>query len=408
MMLLQIKINALLLRGLNYNKTMKRFFLFTLMGIVSLSMFADYQIEKDNSVIFTLTAPEAAKVQIVLNGEEHDMTKQDSELFVYHSESLTSNLYTYYFLIDGLWALDKKNPFTMRDMGRHFNYMIVSPDYNPCIYEPRHVPHGTIVGEWYPSEDGVMRRVMVYLPPSYFYKDKYYPVLYLLHGSGGDELAWSELGRVGQIADNLISEGKMKEMIIVMPNGNMWQEASPTYFAEKVYGKIKYSNRDVRLSGQFEEQFGEITSFVEHHYRAINKKSSRAIAGLSMGAYHAMHISHFYNHLFDYIGLFSPVYNTYHDPATSNTKNVKLAFPVNKDTPRVYRNVEKDLAKQFKDTPKLYYIAMGVDDFLYEENRQYMQLLKKNNYPFIYVETSGGHTWDNWRAYLADFLPRIF
>jgi len=384
---------------------MRRLAFFALLLLSTLCF--SQQISPDGIVTFTYTNPDAQHVCLVLQGEQFDMSKTADGTFSFTSDKLPDNLYQYYFVVDGNHVLDPLNPRVMRDVNIYFNYLILPQDGTSPM-ENQHVQHGVVEQIYYPAAGNRMRRMSVYLPPSYSTGKDYYPVLYLLHGSGGDETAWLELGRAAQILDNLIAAGKCKQMIVVFPNGNMWQDASPIADYQLQDGKVKWSNRDVRLDGQFEETFSDVMSYVERNYRTVTKKHSRAIAGLSMGGYHAMHISHYYNQLFDYVGLFSPVYNTYHDPKTTNTAGVKLDFPSNKSTPRVYKNVQKDLQRQFKTPPALYYIAIGRDDFLFAENVQYRALLDKQKYPYIYVETTGGHSWDNWRHYLIDFLPRIF
>ncbi len=385
----------------------KNFFIFSLF----LTLLVSLQTLKAESYvmqIFSLPAPKAQHVTLVLQDQEYEMQSNKDGVFSVTVDSLRPNLYTYFFNVDGVRTLDPANPRTMRDLGNIFNYTILG-NGDADLMRDNHVAHGKVEQVWYSTANGRKRRMSVYLPPGYDESKSPYPVLYLLHGSGGDELAWLELGRAAQILDNLIPQRKAKPMIVVLPNGNMYQDASPLfYYDDYKDGKIKWSNRDVRLSGQFEASFGDIIKYVDSHYRTISKKNGRAIAGLSMGGYHAMHISHYYNQLFDYIGLFSPAFSTAYDATTTNTPNAKLMFPTGKDMPKVYRTVEQDLQKQFGNAPELYYISIGNIDFLYPENVQYRALLDKNNYPYTYIETQGGHTWDNWRHYLIDFLPRLF
>ncbi len=270
-----------------------------------------------------------------------------------------------------------------------------------------HTPaQGTVEQVWYPvqsSTTGRQRRMSIYLPPSYSTDEQYYPVLYLLHGSMGDELDWLTLGNAEQILNQQIAQGKCKQMIVVMPNGNIDQDASPSVTG--IPANPDYN--PIRLNGQFEEQFADVIAYVEKHYRTITKKHSRAIAGLSMGGFHAMHISHYYNQLFDYVGLFSPTYNTANITREERQKT-DLTFPADMKMPRVYRNVEKDLARQFAKPPRLYWIAIGKDDFLYKENVQYRAILDAKGYPYEYYESAGGHSWKNWQDYLTIFLERLF
>lgn len=355
---------------------------------------------------FTYTNPQAEKVAVLVENTEYAMEKGADGQFSVTLPGLPSDLYQYCFLVDGNRVLDAANPMMMRDMMNVSNFFFAAGD-TAALMQNQRVAHGSVEQVWYKT-GGSERRMSVYLPAGYNTSKDFYPVLYLLHGSGGDELAWLELGRAAQILDNLIAQGKAKPMIVVFPNGNMYQDASPVYYDERINGKVKWSDRDTRLSGQFETAFIDLLSATEDRYRVKKSKNSRAIAGLSMGGYHAMHISHFYNQLFDYVGLFSPALSTYYDADIANPADMKLAFPSNKKTPKVYKTVEKDLRAQFKTPPALYYIAIGQDDFLYPENVQFRELLDKNHYPYTYVSSTGGHTWTNWRHYLIDFLPRLF
>ncbi len=155
------------------------------------------------------------------------------------------------------------------------------------------------------------RRITIYTPPGYESTREKFPVLYLLHGAGGDEEAWMELGRASQIMDNLIASAKAKPMIVVMPNGNVSQGAAP---GEGVRGFYKPQFMvPGTMDGKFEETFMDIINFVEDNYRVKASKASRAVAGLSMGGFHSLHISRYYPNTFDYMGLFSPALFTTQD-----------------------------------------------------------------------------------------------
>ena len=145
-------------------------------------------------------------------------------------------------------------------------------------------------GVWYHSVAlDLDRRLTVYTPAGYETSGKRYPVFYLLHGMGGDENAWSELGRTAQIMDNLIAQGKAKPMIVVMTNGNDALEAAP---GESSLGFTAPSmNLPKTMEGSFETAFPEVVKFIDKTYRTQANKKGRAIAGLSMGGFHSMHIS---------------------------------------------------------------------------------------------------------------------
>jgi enterochelin esterase family protein len=230
----------------------------------------------------------------------------------------------------------------------------------------------------------------VYTPAGYEKGDQRYPVFYLLHGMGGDENAWSDLGRATQIMDNLIAQGKAEPMIVVMTNGNGAREATPAHSSE---GMKQPDNRTARgRAGAFEESFPEIVNYMDKHYRTIKKKSARAIAGLSMGGGHTLQISKEYPDMFDYVGLFS--------------SSVRMT-PNNSASP-IYQDILGKLKVQFAKKPKLYWIAIGKDDFLYKANAEFRKVLDENGFEYEYFENGDGHIWRNWRIYLSMFAPRLF
>lgn len=234
-----------------------------------------------------------------------------------------------------------------------------------------------------------MARLTVYTPAGYEASSKEYPVLYLLHGMGGDENAWTELGRAAQILDNLIAQGKAEPVIVVMTNGNAVLQAAP---GESSLGfQAPSMQLPKTMDGSFEQHFPDVVNFVDKNYRTIKSKKGRAIAGLSMGGFHSMHISKQYPDMFDYIGLFSA--------AIKPGEDVKSP---------IYEDTEGKLKVQFQENPALYWIAIGDKDFLYKVNQDYRKFLDDNGYKYTYYETSGGHIWRNWRIYLTEFVPQLF
>ena len=123
-------------------------------------------------------------------------------------EPLKPELYSYTFLVDGLKINDPANVYMIRDVASVTNVFIIGGDERIDLYKVNKVPHGTVSKVWYNSPAlGMDRRLTVYTPAGYETSGKRYPVFYLLHGMGGDENAWSELGRTAQILDNLIAQG---------------------------------------------------------------------------------------------------------------------------------------------------------------------------------------------------------
>jgi len=364
------------------------------------------EIHSDNTVTFRLQAPQALKVEITgdfLPAQKTEtpygnfdapgsveLTKNAQGIWEYTtSQALLPELYGYSFIIDGVKVTDPNNVYMSRDVASVTNIFIIGGK-RADLYKVNDVSHGTVARRWYDSPTLKMtRRVTIYTPPGYETNSEKYPVLYLLHGAGGDEEAWISLGRAAQILDNLIAQGKIKPMIVVMPNGNVTQKAAP---GESERGMYKPSFMgETRMDGEFEAAFPDIISFVDRNYRTLPVKSGRAITGLSMGGFHSLHISAEYPDLFDYVGLFSAA-----------------IMPREGVDSKIYDNMDEKLKIQFSKNPKLYWIAIGNADFLYKANTDFRQQLDEKKYPYTYYETGEGHIWKNWRIYLSEFLPLLF
>ena len=246
----------------------------------------------------------------------------------------------------------------------------------------------------YPSSIGEAG-VAVYLPEGYATSEKDYPVLYLLHGSGDDETGWITKGCAKAILDSLITNELCKPMIIVMPNGYLEQT-----------GKHYPAETRLWMESTFEENFSQLIAWTEAHFRTINDKQHRAIAGLSMGGFHTMHTAALLNQSFDYVGIFSALYVP-HTKQPHSERIIEMSALALSDKP-AYQQTEALLAQQFANPPQLYWIACGVEDFLYEDNVIYRQYLDEKQYPYEYHESAGGHSWENWIDYLTIFAQRLF
>ena len=357
------------------------------------------QVNADNSVTFRVRAPRAESVSVLGDWAADKgvgtMTKDADGVWTYTTPVLPSEMYTYRFLIDGVAGLDPSNPFTRRDVGNVFSIFYVGEgcaDY----YQVRDVPHGTVSAVWYPSEQlGATRRLSVYTPPMYEAEsERRFPVLYLLHGSGGDENAWVELGHVARIMDNLIAEGKAEPMIVVMPNGNSGKQAAPGETSENLSYKPAMTNLipGSYKNGKYEMAFPEIVRFIDSRYRTLPDKAHRALAGLSMGGFHSLYISVNHPAYFDYIGLFS---------AGLDMSNVDVAQPA-------YDDLDGKLKALQQAGYKLFWVAIGNEDFLYQANRDFCKRLDRLQFDYEYHESARGHLWSNWRQYLLLFAPRLF
>ena len=246
----------------------------------------------------------------------------------------------------------------------------------------------------YPSSIGEAG-VAVYLPAGYAASKTDYPVLYLLHGSGDDETGWLTKGKAKAIIDSLITNQLCPPMIVVMPNGYLEQT-----------GKYYAPESRLWMESTFEENFSNLIAWTEANYRTINDKQHRAIAGLSMGGFHTMHTAALLNQTFDYVGIFSALYVP-HTKQPHAERTIEMSALALSDKP-AYQQTEALLQQQFANPPQLYWIACGVDDFLYEDNVIYRKYLDEKHYPYEYYESAGGHSWQNWINYLTIFAQRIF
>jgi enterochelin esterase-like enzyme len=358
------------------------------------------QVHEDNTVTFRLDAPKAQEV--LLQGDwmpaegwtpgRAAMKKDEKGIWTYTTSALRSDMFMYNFIVDGVKIVDPNNVYQVRDIANLFSIFIVNGE-QASYYKVHDVPHGSVTRVWYDSP-GLKsnRRLTVYTPPGYEGSKGSYPVLYLLHGVGGDEEAWISLGRTAQIMDNLIAQGKAKPMLVVMTNGHTSNTAAPGESSKGLYKPIMMTP-DVG-SGNMESTFQDVINFVESTYRVKKEKASRAIAGLSMGGSHTLFISANLPDTFDYVGLFSAAY--------------RLNRPDAQEIPPVYSNYEKNLEKQRDNGYKLYWIGMGKTDFLYQTAVDFRKMLDEKKVKYVYRESEGGHTWSNWRLYLSEFAPLLF
>lgn len=351
-------------------------------------------------------------------------------LWTYTTSPLLSEMYTYNFEVADKDTFDINNPNRDRDIDTWLNFFII-PGGIGDNYLTKNVPHGKISLVWYNSTIPNLprRRMAVYTPPEYS-NSKKYPTLYLFHGTGGDEKSWMGFGRVQQILDNLIAQKRCKPMVVVMPNGIANRAATP---GEDPYNNTPASSSAIEsMLGMTESTFvHDVVEYIESHYSVIPQKKGRAIAGLSLGGLHTLFISANNPKTFDYVGLFSAqTTNAMTSRRIGQVKDLASAFDkvtdvfpflskkgnkidtysdfVNCGSLSVYDSLDTKLEKQFGDHPKLYYIAYGKDDFVKKLNEDFRKKLDAYGFKYTLNLTDGGHTWENWRKYLVDFLPRLF
>jgi enterochelin esterase family protein len=229
----------------------------------------------------------------------------------------------------------------------------------------------------------------IYTPPDYQQGAGKYPVFYLLHGASDSDDSWSSVGRAGFILDNLIAAGKAKPMIVVMPAGHT------TSGGFRVPGSADDFARDF---------VGDIMPYVEKNYRVLTGRSNRAMAGLSMGGGQTLAIAIPHMDKFGYIGVFSSgLFNMFPVQRPGAPPPPKPQGPTWEE-----QNLKVLDDASLKKGLKLLWLSTGKDDFLLNSSRQTVEFLKKHGFQPVYEESTGGHTWLNWRAYLSQFAPMLF
>lgn len=333
-----------------------------------------------DSVTFRLKADYATIVKLNASwmgamGGTVDMKRGENNVWSVKLPLPSPEIYTYNFVVDGVSVNDPQNIQVQRD-GQRFLNMLIVPGKRTENYGEAN-KRGTVRYMWYDSALlGSNRRMVVYTPYGYETSPKEkYPVLYLLHGGGGDEEAWTSMGRAAQILDNLIEKGLAKPMIVVMPNGNPGQQAAAT---------LNLPTKQVQMQDAYVKSLvTEIIPFIEKNFRAIPKKESRAIAGLSMGGGHTLSASGLYPGTFGYICPLS-IGSQPSEELNNRLQGIKKAGY------------------------KLYWFGVGNTDFLYQSALSLDKALTDNGLEHTFFVTDGGHTWANWRNYLDTFSRLLF
>jgi enterochelin esterase-like enzyme len=334
----------------------------------------------DTNVTFQLYAPKATEVWLRSEGPapfaNTAMVKSDSGVWRL-TAPVPPDLYIYWFDVDGVPVADPRNNRPRVNLSTVRSLLEV-PGAASEFFAERNVPHGQIAEIHYQSTAlGVPRRMHVYTPPGYSTNSQRFPVLYLLHGAGDNDQSWLMAGRANFIFDNLIAAGKAKPMIVVMPAGH----TPPGVPQPPASGPDAFA-RDL---------LGDVVPYLERNYRTLASRDQRAIAGLSMGGQQTLNIGLTNLDRFSHIGVFSSGWFGDNGAATfANNNRSLLSDP------------------KLNDRIRLFWLATGKDDFVLPSTKAALALLDQHKIRYSYQETEGGHTWPNWRAYLNEFVPRLF
>ncbi len=344
-------------------------------------------VNSDNTVTFTLNAPDANEVSLYFQNQvgaspaadEFPMTKDENGLWSVTIGPLAPDMYGYDFILDGVNIVDPANTYTGPGTVRAlwagnptgwsavnaWSYITV-PGPEADFFADAPVPHGAVAQVRYHSNVAQAERMMeVYTPPGYGHDNRGYPVLYIMHGAGGNETDWIINMRANFILDNLIAQGKAEPMILVSANGYV----SDNYL------------RDFP-----DELLGSIVPYIEANYRTAPGAKNRALAGLSLGGMWTTATIFSHPGEFAYAGVFSSGFR------------VTADYPVTLlDNPEINKKT------------KLLWITTGDEsDILYNFTHATLALLDEHGVNYTFVQGTGGHIWGTWRHNLLDFAPMLF
>jgi enterochelin esterase family protein len=359
------------------------------------------EVSTDRKITFRVTAPNAKVVRLTASDlpgfdQPAPLTKDEDGVWAITVGPVEPGAYRYTFNIDGVTTVDPRNPEISEGKSRVWSLVHVTGSE---LWDTEDVPHGAVAEVTYKSISlGMFRRMHVYTPPGYEKGADRYPVLYLLHGGTENDDTWSSVGRAGFILDNLIAEKKAKPMIVVMPTGGPAGGSG--------MGRISQERFATNISR-------DVMPYVESHYRVLTDRANMAIAGASIGGNHALNIAIPRLERFGYVGLFSSgLIGAFRDlPGRGGAAGTGRGGGV--EPPLLAREWEQLHAAKLADPGlkkglRLLWFATGTEDFILDTTRATVGLLEKHGFTPTFLEVSGGHTWMNWRRYLAEFVPQLF
>jgi enterochelin esterase family protein len=350
------------------------------------------EVAGDCKVTFRILAPKAETVRLSAGdipgtGQGAEMTKGTNGIWEVTLGPISPGAYRYNFNVDGVPVIDPRNPATSESNANTWSLVYVP---GADFMDTKDVAHGAVAQVTYYSKAlSKFRRMHVYTPPGYENGKGKYPVFYLLHGAMDCDDSWSSVGRAGFILDNLIAAKRARPMIVVMPAGH----TGP--FVPRAPGAPRPTTDD------FAKDFvGDIMPFVEEHYRVRTDRQSRAMAGLSMGGGQTLNIGVPHLDKFAYFGVFSS--GVFGITGRGFGTNAPSGPSFEEQNQAVLDN------PKLKSGLRLFWFATGKDDFLIETSRATVAMLQKHKFDVVFKETTGAHTWINWRDYLNEFTPQLF
>lgn len=327
---------------------------------------------QEGGVVFQIYAPKASSVTVSGDiGMPVVLAKENNGVWKGRVPKIGEGVYRYHFVVDGVNVYDPKSPQASETSA----LLTVAPRGDES-FAMKDVPHGTVAERWYYSSNlKTTRRLHVWTPAGYETSKEKLPVFYLIHGGGDTDNAWTGPGAANWILDNLLAEGKIVPMVVVMPNGSIQTDS--------MEGEVPLFTEDLMHS---------IIPFIEANYRVKTGSADRALAGLSMGGLETLETMLPYYRDFDWFGVLSSGWFA--------------------DQTELYKEKAKvlnDIAADFNKNVKMLTFHMGgPEDIAYNNCKAMLKLFDAAGIKYTYVEGPGGHSWITWRRDLYQIAPLLF
>jgi enterochelin esterase-like enzyme len=374
----------------------------------------------DRRITFRLLAPQVENV--LLRGSDipgltgggrggpggQPMTKGENGVWEVTIGPIEPGAYRYNFSVNGVSVIDPRNPATSESNNNTWSLVYVPGSE---FMDTRNVPHGAVATVYYYSTALVRtRRMHIYTPPGYEAGREKYPVFYLLHGAGDCDDSWTSVGRAGFILDNLIAAKKVKPMIVVMPAGHTSSATFGARGAPAPATAVTATAPPAVPRDEFLADFvTDVMPYVDKNYRVLTGRQHRAIAGLSMGGSQSLNVSFSHLDKFAHIGVFS---SGILGGGLGAARGAAAPAAGGGAAPPGGGWEQQHLAMLdsavLKKGLKLIWFSTGVDDGLIANTRNTVEMLRKHGFNPVFKESSGAHTWINWRNYLSEFAQQLF
>ena len=330
----------------------------------------------DNAVVFQIYAPKAGSVSVTGDlpwDNPVRFVKEDNGVWKGRLAKMDDGVYRYRFVVDGVTVYDPKAPSASETAA-----LLTVDSAADAFFAMKNVPHGAVAERYYWSETlGTMRRMHVWTPAGYEKSTEKLPVLYLVHGGGDTDNSWPGVGAAGLILDNLMAEGKMKPMVVVMPNGTIELPGGD------MMGEVPLFAKDMITS---------VIPFIEENYRVYTDQANRAMAGLSMGGMETLEVTLNNPEMFSHVWVLSASFAP-GDKEVYEYERVRLK----KEAERYNRNFKQ-----------LVFTQGGPSDIAYNNCKETLKLFDDAKITYEYHEVPGGHSWTAWRQNLYDLAQRLF